>query len=768
MKKFKEKMKEAPKKSDGSMRKKWNGLKFKLKKDPEKSPKKRLLKGEKANFVNMFQKKKKLFSESEAKNDAFEKKEKNSSSNNKYDFRDKRKGSIKTKLIMGFMVPCILIIFLGVVSYGTAKKAIIDNYEETMENTLQKTSEYYDLLISNLSIRADQIVFDDAVKSYYRGNYQDDPLLEGKQYRNLSKDILKLASSDDFVDGLYIQAAYGKPVVTNNEGLNRVAYADYIKTEEGKKRMTGGEENAILGYHKQLDTMTGKDVSEYAFTLTRNIYSKTSKPIGMLIMDIRADVVQKILDNMELSEGSVCALVTPDGREIFPTSIETGDEKIFVGTEELQSFLASGKNSEVFYHKDNGKYLYLYNAMEHDGFAVCARIPEAEIIKQVAGIQLLTGVITFVALCLSIGICAWISRKVMNSVESVSLVLGEISKGNLNVAVKEEHDREFILLANQLQRMIEKMKVLIQKTGDSADKVAVAGEGVLQKTEKLLSLSEETTKSIDLVHNGVVRQTQDAMECKGIMTELSSKIEIANEKNRNVMDVARGAEDTVNESIASMENLSEIAKATAVATHDLIAKVDALSDETREIHSMIEIIDNIAEQTGLLSLNASIEAARVGTAGRGFAVVAEEIKKLSDQSVEAAKQIAVIVGRIDKKKEEVSEITEESSEKVRSQADAMKLAVNSFGQVRENVFNMMGVMDEINVIMKEIACEKERTSDMVEKMAEVSQINEGAAEDMKENTKEQTEYMNSMKNAVAVLDGESDELKLAIQKFNLE
>lgn len=356
----------------------------------------------------------------------------------------------------------------------------------------------------------------------------------------------------------------------------------------------------------------------------------------------------------------------------------------------------------------------------------------------------------------------------MNSVKNVSKVLGEVSKGNLNATVKQEHDKEFILLANQLQRMIDKMKALIQKTGDGADKVAVAGEGVLHKTEKLLRLSEETTKSIDVVHSGVIRQTQDAVECKEIMEELSQKIEIANEKNRNVMNVAKNAGATVNDSIANMENLSEIAKETAVTTHDLISKVDALSDETREIHSMIEIIDNIAEQTGLLSLNASIEAARVGAAGRGFAVVAEEIKKLSDQSVEAAKQIAVIVGRIDRKKEEVSDITEQSSEKVRTQAEAMKLAATSFGQVRDNVFQMMEVMDEITLVMKDIAYEKDRTSEMVEKMAEVSQINEGAARDMQENTREQTDYMNSMKNAVSDLDGESDELKLAIQKFNLE
>lgn len=749
------KQKQAPKQSAGSVMKKWTGMK------QQDSRKKTETAGGKAvSFLH----KKKNNSAAEKGTAAADKVEKESGKKN----REKRKGSIKTKLVMGFIVPCLHIIILGAVSYVLAQNAIISSYEKTMENTMQKTSEYYDLLLSNLSIRADQIALDDVVKHYYRGAYADDPLEEKKQFQKLKKQILTSAKSDDFVSNLYLMASYGNEFCSNGK-LKPVTYADYVKTDEGRELMVGGETVQIKGYHGTLDSMTGNTRGEYAFSLTRNIMNKSSKPIGLFIMDIRADVVKKTLDNMELGEGSICALVTPDGREIFPTNIKASEQGVFIGTDSLNDFAKSGERSRIFYEKDDGEeYLYLYQDMEHKGFGVCARIPKKQILERVSKIQLMTLIFTGVALVISAIICVWISRRIMKSIKHISKVLGEVAKGNLNATVREEKDKEFILLSNQLQRTMDKIKNLIQETEDSAEKVASASEGVLHKTEKLLNLSSETTKSIDDVSSGVVKQTQDAMKCKENISELASRIELAMDKNQNVMEVAKTAGNTVNTSISSMENLSEIAKETAVTTHDMIAQVNALSDETREIHSMIEIISNIADQTGLLSLNASIEAARVGDAGRGFAVVAEEIKKLSDQSVEAADQISLIVERIDKKKEAVANSTEQSSEKVQTQAEAMQRAVDSFSQVRDNVLQMTGVMDEITAIMKQMVLEKEKATDMVDKMAEVSRMNEDTANDMQDNTKEQTSYMNDMKTAVSILQGESDELKQAIHRFNLE
>lgn len=684
--------------------------------------------------------------------------------------KGRTKKSIRTKLIMGFIIPCALLICLGVVSYYMAEKAIILSYEEAMENTLQKTGEYYDLLLSNLEIRANQIVLDETVKSYYRGEYANEPLEEKTQFASLKKQILTTALSDDFVSNLYLMAAYGQEF-SSDSNLDPVTYAGYITTQEGNARMTIGEKVYVSGLHPQLDEISKKDPASYAFSLTRNIVNKNSKPIGMLIMDIDMEIVQKTLENMDLTEGSMCALVTPDKREILPYTTEGAENTgaYFANMEELQSFLDVENRDYTFYKANDGQeYLYIFKQMEHDGFAVCARIPKNQILLQVLSIKYVTVLFTLAAALLSIFICIKISHRIMGSVKNVSYVLGEVANGNLNATVKAEKDAEFVVLTTQLQKMMEKMRNLLQKTEQGAFGVADAGKGVSCSTDKLVSLSEETSKSIDVVNEGVSRQTQDAVECKKSIAQLAEKIEYVMDKSYNAGKLAQTAGQTVNDSIINMENLSRKAGETAQTTHSLIDKMNELSEETEKINSIVESINEIADQTGLLSLNAYIEAARVGEQGKGFAVVAEEIRKLSDQSVAAGAEIKKIVERIDQKRKRVAEVTGQSAEIVKSQFDAMKTAATSFYQIKDSVLNMTNVMEEISKIMQEMEEEKERSIHMIDRMTEISKRNERAAFDMQENTAEQTQYMSNLRNAVRTLETESEELKTAIEKFIIE
>ena len=675
-------------------------------------------------------------------------------------------GSIRTKLILGFVIPCILIVVSGILSYRNAESAVIQSYEQSMENTIQKTAEYYDLLVSNLSIRANQIVLDNSVKNYYRGEYQDDPLEEQSQFRTLKKQVLTTALSDEFVSGMYLLASYGEEFFSETM-LKPVNYGTYLKTEEGKERMVCGENVAFTGKHENLDELTGLDKEKYAFTLTRNIVNKSAKPIGMLIMDIDMKAAKKPLADMELDEGSVCALVTNDGREIL--SVEpTEDSPVFADMPEFSEFFESSEKALTFYQQEGGKtYLFLFHKMQNCDFVVCAKIPKDMILLKVSSIRYITVLITVAAVIISVIICIWISGRIMKSVKNVSRVLKQVADGTLNIDVKDGKDKEFRLLTDQLRRMIEKTRILLGRTGDSANKVADAGNGVANTTEKLVELSDGVTKRIAQVSNGVTQQTEDARECRNTIKELAQQIEAVFEETETAGNIALVAGSTVNDSITNMENLSDKAEETANMTESLIGSMNELSEETRAINAMVEMINDIADQTGLLSLNATIEAARVGEQGKGFAVVAEEIRKLSEQSVQAVSQIRTIVDRIDEKKSMVAEITGQASDTVRAQSEAMKLTVGSFCQVRDSVLELTSAMKDITEIMQKMEQAKDRTMQMIDNMAQISESNEEAAVSMQQNTTEQTDQILSLQKAVQDLGAESDNLKEAISKFTV-
>lgn len=674
-------------------------------------------------------------------------------------------GSIRTKLLLGFLVPCILIIISGTLSYQLAEHAVIQSYQQSMENTIQKTAEYYDLLVSNLSIRANQIVLDNSVKSYYRGEYAKEPLQEGKVFQTLKKQVLTTALSDQFVSSIYLLADYGENF-NSDTMLKPVDYDTYIETGEGSRQIENKENVILSGQHEELDAMTGMSNDRYAFSLARNMVDKTSKPIGMLIMDVDMGAVKKPLSDMELDEGSVCALITKDGREIL--SVDDAEESVFVSQESLMQLFDSEETASSFYQRDHGKsYLYLYHKMGNCDFAVCAKIPRNQILSQVADIRYITILVVAAALGLSLGLCAWISNRIMKSVQNVSTVLSQVETGNFSIEVKEGKDTEFKILTHRLQRMMEKMRVLISQTDAGATEVADAGNRVAGTTQKLVALSEGVTSGITQVSDGVTRQTEDVMECRTTIQQLAQQIEAVVKNAETVEGIAQTTGQTVGDSITNMENLSDKAEETASMTENLIVHVNELSEETKAINKIAETINDIADQTGLLSLNASIEAARVGEMGRGFAVVAEEIRRLSVQSVDAVNQIRATVEQIDKKKSQIAETTGQASDTVRAQSEAMKLTVGSFCQVRDSVTELTKAINDIASIMEHMGQAKDRTLEMIDSMAQVSENNEEAAVGMQQNTTEQAEQIMSLQEAVQILGSESDKLKEAISRFTI-
>lgn len=132
-------------------------------------------------------------------------------------------------------------------------------------------------------------------------------------------------------------------------------------------------------------------------------------------------------------------------------------------------------------------------------------------------------------------------------------------------------------------------------------------------------------------------------------------------------------------------DLSEKSRATEEITGTIRQDILSLNNQTQSIGNIAEVIDEIASQTNLLSLNASIEAARAGDAGRGFAVVAEEIRKLADQSLNAAKQIGGIVQQIQAQTGQMVDAVHQAGVIVTSQNDSLEKTQDAFQKVNERV-----------------------------------------------------------------------------------
>ncbi len=300
---------------------------------------------------------------------------------------------------------------------------------------------------------------------------------------------------------------------------------------------------------------------------------------------------------------------------------------------------------------------------------------------------------------------SFMKKNYSNMISEISDVLGQMGQGNYKVEVAQEYVGEFIQIKTSLQKIIEETKNILETIQETAKQIDMGSEQLAQA-------------SVDLAEGC----TAQALE----VTDLAKMIDVM---AKNMEESAGEADDTVE--IASQAG-------TKLSTgndkmQELMDAIGEISTCSEQIGSIIETIEDIAEQTNLLSLNAAIEAARAGEAGKGFAVVAEQVKKLADESAQAAgettKLIQTTVSTVDKGIEIAQSTVETMDEvmagamtavtKMEQVASALRNDVEDMNRIDSNVARVSEIVDNNSATSQETAAVSEEQATQVTTMVQM-------------------------------------------------
>ncbi len=689
---------------------------------------------------------------------------------------------IRLKLIFGFLIPVVFIVILGVISYTKASQGLISNYEQATKNTIDMATEYMNFGLNTVDSISLQYSRDMDIYYYAQGITNTSGADRDNFIKYTDSELMKKVEFENLIEDIHIITPNDISILTS--GVTRVDgfYTELAQSEEGKLLSDSKTEFYWRGKHPLTDSKLGLDPDKYGFSLFRSFQIKSA----CVVIDVSQDEIVNFLNKLDLGQGSIVGIITPDGSEILTEDTgeaedeegQQGDSAVLVSEENKEFnfssqnyFKESIKSEEAAgseYVKYNSRdYLYLYSKIGSTGVTICGLVPKSSFMQQANDIKNITILLVVIACLIAAFIGMYLSGGIGSSLKSINKNLKQISEGDLTVQVSSKHRDEFTVLAGNIMEMLNNMRGLIQKVTNVSGLVSDSASNVMQVSEDIAVASGNISNSINEIGNGISVQAQDSQNCLLQMDELSQKITVVNENLDEIERVTDNTKHMISQGITTMEELSRQSEATNHITKYVVDNITALETKSYSIGRIIQVINEIADQTNLLALNASIEAARAGDAGRGFSVVADEIRKLAEQSIQAANEIRKVIEEITNQTSETVSTAREAENIVEKQNSIVENTILSFHNMNSGVEKLISSLTVIGQNMKNMDSARTGTLNAVESISAIAEETLAASDMVEDTVNTQNTSVKALEDASSVLGENAKELNEAINLFRI-
>lgn len=404
------------------------------------------------------------------------------------------------------------------------------------------------------------------------------------------------------------------------------------------------------------------------------------------------------------------------------------------------------------------------------GWVICTGI-YIDDVEKVVQKQITTIIVINAALVLATFMFTyWFSRKkIVQPMENVISKLGEMasSGGDLTQKISIDSNDELGQLASVVNSLLDSMRQLIRQIAQTSEQVAAAAEELTANAEQSADATTQVAAIITEVAAGAEKQASVVDATALVVEQVSAGIQQVAANANAVSGEADKATAAANEGDkavnAAMSQMDRVEK-TVSSSAQVVVK---LGERSKEIGQIIDTISGIAGQTNLLALNAAIEAARAGEHGRGFAVVAEEVRKLAEQSQEAAKQIANLISEIQAETDNAVVAMSDGNREVKAGADVVNNAGKAFKEIVALIGEVSSQVRDISAAIQQMASGSQQ---IVSSVRDIDQISQDAAEQtqtVSAATEEQSASMEEIAASSQALARMAEELQGAVRKFRV-
>ncbi len=394
-------------------------------------------------------------------------------------------------------------------------------------------------------------------------------------------------------------------------------------------------------------------------------------------------------------------------------------------------------------------------------------IPTSIILKSVSQMGTLLFIVGGIAIVLIILLILFVVRRVIAPLGHISNNITSMSEGDFTIDIDASSNDEIGVMGSRVSEFVASMRSMLSHISQESDKLQEESDNsdrvsktMYEASQSQAEAMQQLNETVDQLATAVNDIAQNATTLAQVVADTRDNSDRANESMKETVGISQKGRDDMEKLSVAMEGISD-------ANERLVESINKVGSASEEITNIVGMISEIAEETNLLSLNASIEAARAGEAGKGFAVVATQIAKLAQTSAESANNISNLIGEVHNLIGDAVGQAHASADSIKENSELIQVAVGTFDQIYTNIQESNGL---IEAMIEDI----QKVDDVATNVAAISEEQAASADEILATSENMVEMANNItKSSQDVADNShelastSQTLTSYVQKFKI-